>query len=161
MDPYGLLATAPRQSGDGGPSGGRAGAGVERAGDINSLDFAARARRLAEELLTQGDLSVAEEILAPNCIHHAPVPIAPGPAGLSGWVVALRSAFPDLYAIVEDEIAEGVLLVQRLTVSGTQVAPFCRLRAKGRHMSWRVLVVMRAAPDGKLAEHWTSWDRLR
>src|ERR1044071_9557779 len=106
MDSYRVLASAPRQSADGGPSGGYARTGVEHAADIHSVDSPARARRLAEELLTQGDLSVAEEILAPNCIHHAPVRIAPGPAGLSGWVVALRRAFPDLYAIIEDEITE-------------------------------------------------------
>jgi predicted ester cyclase len=135
--------------------------GAEPAADIRSLDLTASARRLAEELLTQGDVSVAEEIVAPNCVHHAPVPLAPGPAGLSRWVIALRRAFPDLYAIIEDEITEGQLVAQRLTVSGTQAAPFCRLHATGRLVSWRVLVVMRAARDGRLEEHWSCWDRLR
>ena len=36
-----------------------------------------RARRIAQELLTQGDLVVAAEIFAPDCTHHVPFPIEP------------------------------------------------------------------------------------
>ena len=32
----------------------------------------ARVRRLPGELLTQGDLAVADELLAPHCASHAP-----------------------------------------------------------------------------------------
>lgn len=53
-----------------------------------------RARRFPEELLTQGDLAVADELLAPDCLHHAPAPLAPGTDGLKRWTRALRRAFP-------------------------------------------------------------------
>jgi hypothetical protein len=32
--------------------------------------------------VTQGDLAAADEVLAPDCVHHAPIPVAPGAAGL-------------------------------------------------------------------------------
>ena len=122
-------------------------------------DLKARARRIPEELLTQGDLAVADEVIAPDCVHHAPVPLAPGPAEVIEWVKALRRTFPDLYALVDDEVAEGATVAQRLTVSGTKGI---RLRGEGlnaRRASWQVLVIVRAGPDGKIWEHWSSWDR--
>lgn len=127
---------------------------------MSSDELKARARRIPEELLTQGDLAVAEEIIAPDCVHHAPVPVAPGAAGLIGWVTALRRAFPDLCAVVEDEVAEGNTVVQRLTVSGTQVGPFAGIPGSDKRVGWRVLVIVRAGPDGRLREHWSCWDRL-
>lgn len=53
-------------------------------------DLTARARRIAQELLTQGDLAVAAEIFAPDCTHHAPIPMVPGPAGVRQWIASLR-----------------------------------------------------------------------
>ena len=47
-------------------------------------ELKARARRLPDELLTQGDLAVADELLAPDCACHAPAALAPGVAGRSG-----------------------------------------------------------------------------
>lgn len=123
-------------------------------------ELKARARRIPEELLTQGDLTVAEEIIAPDCVHHAPVPVAPGAVGLIGWVTALRRAVPDLYAIVEDEVAEGNAVAQRLTVSGTRVGPFGGVPATGKRVSWRVLVIVRSDTNGKVREHWSCWDQI-
>ena len=82
-------------------------------------ELKAHARRVPEELLTQGDLAVADAVFAPDLVHHGPTPHAPGVAGAKQFALALRRAFPDLCAIVEDEIAEGDTVVQRLTLSGT------------------------------------------
>ena len=49
-------------------------------------ELKARARRLAEELLTQGDLAVADELLAPTGSHHAPNTVATGVDGVKSWV---------------------------------------------------------------------------
>lgn len=117
-----------------------------------------RARRFPEELLTQGDLAVADELLTPDCLHHAPAPLAPGTEGLKRWTRALRRAFPDLRAIVEDEIAEGNTVVQRLTLSGTHRGTFLGIPATGRHATWQLVAIQRLGRDGKFAEHWSSPD---
>jgi steroid delta-isomerase-like uncharacterized protein len=119
-----------------------------------------RARRLPEELLTQGDLDIADEVLAPDCLHHAPAPLAPGVEGLKRWARALRRAFPDLRAIVEDEIAEGDTVVQRLTLSGTHRGTFLDIPPTGKRATWQLVAIQRLGPDGKVAEQWASWDRL-
>ena len=121
-------------------------------------ELKARARRLPEELLTQGDLAVAEEFLAPDCLHHAPDPLAPGVAGVQCWVTALRRAFPDLCAVVEAEIAEGDTVAQRITCSGTHEGEFLGIPPTGRRATWQLVAIQRIGPDGKCAEHWSSPD---
>lgn len=123
-------------------------------------ELKAYARRLPDELLTQGDLAVADELIAPDCRHHAPVPLAPGVEGAKRWVTALRRAFPDLRAIVEDEVAEGDMVVQRLMLSGTYEGAFCGVPATGRRATWQLVAIQRIGPDGRCAEHWSTWDQL-
>lgn len=120
----------------------------------------ARARRIAEEVLTQGDLGVTAELIAADCAHAAPQAMAPGPAGLNAWVRGVRRAFPDLRAVVDDEIAEGDAVVMRLSLSGTHEGPFAGRPATGRVVAWSQTELFRAGSDGTFAEHWSLWDRL-
>ena len=121
-------------------------------------ELKARARRVPEELLTQGDLSVADAVFAPDLVHHSPIPHDPGVAGAKQFALALRRAFPDLCASVEDEIAEGDRVVQRLTLSGTHRGEYCGLPPTGRRATWQLVAIQRIGPDGKVAEHWSSPD---
>jgi predicted ester cyclase len=120
----------------------------------------AQARRIAEELLTQGDLAVADELFAPTCRHHAPVPLVPGAGGAKRWATELRRAFPDLWAIVEHEVAEGDAVAQRLTLGGTQNGPFSGMPPSGRRATWQVVEILRVGADGRIAERWSGWDQL-
>jgi len=123
-------------------------------------ELKARARRLPDELLTQGDLAVADELLAPDCACHAPAALAPGVAGAKRWVTQLRRAFPDLSAVVEAEVAEGDTVAQRIACSGTHRGAFLGLPPTGRRASWQLVAIQRVGPDGRVAEYWANWDRL-
>ena len=121
-------------------------------------ELKAHARRVPDELLTQGDLTVADTVFAPDLVCHGLVPHAPGLAGAKQFVLALRRAFPDLCATVEDEIAESDTVVQRLTLSGTHRGEYCGLPPTGRRATWQLVAIQRLGPDGKVAEHWSSPD---
>lgn len=121
-------------------------------------ELKAHARRIPDELLTQGDLAVADAIFAPDLVQHGPLPHAPGVAGAKQLALALRRAFPDLCAIVEDEIAEGDTVVQRLTLSGTHQGEYCGLPPTGRRATWQLVAIQRLGPDGQVTEHWSSPD---
>jgi steroid delta-isomerase-like uncharacterized protein len=129
-------------------------------GAMPTEELKARARRLPDELLTQGDLAVADELLAPDCLHHAPGPLAPGVEGVKRWVRTLRRSFPDLRAIVEDEVVEGDTVVQRLTLSGTHAGEFLGIPPTGKRVTCQLIAIQRLDLGGKVAEHWALWDQL-
>jgi predicted ester cyclase len=117
-------------------------------------DLRIRARRLIEEVLNQGDLAVATELMSPTCVHHVPGgELAPGPASLRDWVSRTHRIFPDFHAIVEDEFAAGDRVAQRITAYGTHAAT-------GRPVEFSVLQIVRAGPDSRIAEHWCCADLL-
>ena len=117
-------------------------------------DLRIRARRLVEEVLNQGDLAVASELMSPTCVHHVPgAELAPGPASLRDWLSRTLRILPDFHAIVEDEFATGDRAALRITAYGTHAAT-------GRAVEFSVLQIVRAGPDGRLAEHWCSADLL-
>lgn len=121
-------------------------------------ELKATARRVPDELLTQGDLAVADAVFAPDLIHHGPLPHAPGVEGTKQYILALRRAFPDLCATVEDEIAEGDRVVLRLTLSGTHQGEYYGLLPTGRRATWQQVAIQRIGLDGKVVEDWSSPD---
>jgi predicted ester cyclase len=122
-------------------------------------DLKSRARRMVEEVLNQGDLAVANELISPDCVHHIPGGLSvPGLAALREWLTLTLSIFPDFHAIVEDEIAEDDLVAQRITCYGTHQGEFSGIRPTGRPVSFQIIEISRAGADGKFAEHWSSAD---
>jgi hypothetical protein len=122
-------------------------------------DLKSRARRIVEEVLNQGDLAVANELISPDCVHHIPGGLSVrGLAALRDWLALTLSIFPDFHAIVEDEIAEHDLVVQRITCYGTHQGEFSGIRPTGRPVAFQIIEISRAGADGKFAEHWSSAD---
>lgn len=120
-----------------------------------------RARRIVEEVFNQGDLAVAHELLSPDCVHHGPgQPPPPGLGAVRDHVARLRRAFPDLHGIVEDEIAEGDRVAQRITCRGTHDGHYLDIPPTGRQVCFEVFEINRVGPDGRFVEHWSSADLL-
>ena len=116
-------------------------------------DLRISARRLVEEVLNQGDLAVANELMSPTCVHHVPgAELAPGPASLRDWLSRTLRIFRDFHAMVEDEFAAGNQVALRITAYGTH-------EGTGQPVEFAVLDIARADPDGRIAEHWCSASR--
>ena len=66
-------------------------------------------RRWFEYLFNEGNLDVADEIIAPDHLNHDPaLPDLPiGPEGQKQLVNLYRSAFPDARITIEEQVAEG------------------------------------------------------
>jgi hypothetical protein len=105
-----------------------------------------------------GDLEVIakaiDEVIAPDVLFHAPVPVgATGAQALrKAWAVLLR-AFPDLHVTVEDVIAEGDKVVARNTVTGTHQGEYRGAGATGRRVTYNEIFIARFA-GGRIAEIW-------
>ena len=115
------------------------------------------AHRLYEEVINQGKLDIADELLAPDSHSHAGAPS--GPEGLERHVSMLRAAFPDLHHSIEDVIAEGNKVVVRTTLSGTHVGDFMGIPATGRQFTQEHIHILRLE-QGKVAEHWAQMDNV-
>jgi predicted ester cyclase len=84
----------------------------------------------------------------------------PGREGLKTMVTALRQAFPDLEYSIDDQIAEGDKVAQRLTARGTLKGEFMGMQPTGKTASWQEFHWHRFDADGLLAEHWDITDSL-
>jgi predicted ester cyclase len=72
----------------------------------------------------------------------------------------LLGGFPDLQVRIEgDLIAEGDLVVARLTLTGTHTGPFAGRDASGRFARWSSIRIYRFA-GGKVVQTWAMQDRL-
>ena len=118
-------------------------------------------RRFYDEFASQGNLSLADELVAEDFVDHNPgVPdIAPGREGMIQVFTAFRSAIPDMRMTVEDQVAEGDRVVSRATVSGTHQGELMGIPATGKSFSIGIIDILRLE-GGKIAEHWGESDTM-
>ena len=117
-------------------------------------------RRTYEELLNGGELSVADELVAPDFVNHeAPPGKDRGPESMRGLATMLRTAFPDLHFTIEDLVAEGDTVAGRVIMSGTHEGPFMGMPPTERFVRQDQMHIVRFR-DGKAIEHWGVRDDL-
>lgn len=118
--------------------------------DKNKALFSARLRGVVEP----GNLSVADELIAPDFINHAASAGSNrGPDSMRVSVTWARNAFPDLHFEIEELVAEGDIVAGRLTVSATHRGPLMGMPPTGRSVRTNNMHFVRFR-DGKAVEHW-------
>ncbi len=120
-----------------------------------ALDAAkARVRLYFERLLNQKDLSVCDEMLAPDFIDHdAPPDTPPGSASTKTFVAQMLAEYPDLHLEVETVIAEGDEVALAAIWHGTHSVWDAPLHRRG-------MVIVRLNAAGQLVERWSSYKDL-
>ena len=77
-------------------------------------------RRLLEEGVDQGNVDVADELLAPDFVDHD---LVPGKVAdiddFKRWVAELQASFSDYHFSIEEQVAEGDKVVTRTIFNGT------------------------------------------
>jgi steroid delta-isomerase-like uncharacterized protein len=117
-------------------------------------------RRWFEEVVSGGELALADELLADDYMLHFPG--MPGPVDREehkGLVTMFRTAFPDWTERVEDVITDGDRVAIRVTGRGTHRGDFQGISATGRVVTASGIGIARIA-DGKIAEAWAAYDAL-
>jgi steroid delta-isomerase-like uncharacterized protein len=114
-------------------------------------------------IFQEGNFVVADEIIAPDFVMHAPgLPpeMPPGPEGAKQYATIVRAGFPDHFEIThEDIMAEGDKVVIRWTARGTHTGEFMGIPPTGKQIMITGMDIFRIA-GGKLVELWQSWDQL-
>ncbi len=137
---------------------GAPGSGKENMSEENK----AIVRRLVEAVFCHGgNPNVIDELLAPTFVRHDPSSEAgevtrEGVKGSIGWI---HAAFPDLYATVEDQVAEGNTVASRWVVSGTHQGQLMGETPTGKRVTFTGITIDRFS-EGRIQEGWVIWDAL-
>jgi steroid delta-isomerase-like uncharacterized protein len=117
-------------------------------------------RRMLDNAFNQGRVAAVDELVAPYGVTHSPAWGMPNNReGLKQLIAMFRSAFPDLYCTVEDEINEGDKLAAHWTLRGTHQGLFLGNPPTSRPIVVQGMIFARTA-DGKIAEGWTLVDQM-
>lgn len=121
----------------------------------------ALARRVFDEVWSQGNLDLADEILTPDFVGRPGGLGEPfkGPAGAKEFIGRLREGFPDITFTIEDTIAEGDLVATRWTATGTHDGEFMGFEPTGRRATIGGMTIQRFE-DGRIVEGWTQPDAV-
>ncbi|HLI09773.1 MAG TPA: ester cyclase [Ktedonobacteraceae bacterium] len=118
------------------------------------------ARRVFDDLFSQGKLDAADEIYAPDhTSHDAQAPGVNGAAAMKHYIGMYRAAFPDLHMAVDDIVAEGDKVVIRWTARGTHRGELMGVPPTGKQAVVTGINIIRVK-DGRVAEEWINWDTL-
>jgi steroid delta-isomerase-like uncharacterized protein len=126
-------------------------------------DYGAQIQAANEELLNQGNVSIARDLFAPSYVAHLTSGDVRGFDFIEQFVTGLRTAFPDLHVEVEILAVDEDRVAWLRTLQGTHQSDFMDVPASGRSITWRDMVVTRYEA-GKIAEEWGVSDhgeRLR
>src|SRR5215207_2475228 len=125
-----------------------------------SMDVKEIARRLIEEPW-RGKLDEVLELVGEDAVAHvagSPAPLT-GKDGFRDFVTTYLTAFPDGTITVDDQIAEGDIVVSRWTGRGTNTGELMGIRPTGRQVTIEGISYARIS-DAKVRETWITWDTL-
>ena len=121
-----------------------------------SLSDAAKAvvRRNTEEVQSCGNFEVFEELFADDFVDHTPQPNSKADkVGVRDLYHRLRAVFPDFYADIHWQAADGELVTTYKTYHGTHQGMFLDVAPTGRKIHFETVDVMRVL-NGKITDHW-------
>lgn len=101
-----------------------------------------------------------KESLAPDFVAH--MPGVPEPMNREAFIQfqgVILSAFPDFAPTLEDQIAEGDKVANRLVFHGTHKGDFQGIPPTGKRVTVTAITIERVA-GGKIVEHWINFDAL-
>lgn len=126
----------------------RLAAALSEKANINVVD------QLYQELFVQGNLEIADEIIAPDFINNDFPEDPPGPEPIRQTSIDLRNAMPDLEITVSQWLAEGDLVASNVTFRGTFTGEFIGAPPTGDPIEWSQIDIHRIDENGQIAEVW-------
>jgi predicted ester cyclase len=98
--------------------------------------------------------------VAPGAVDHV---VPPGmPENVESTVAFFKmfgAAFPDFKYTLQDTIAEGDHVVQRVTCTGTMKGEMMGMKPSGKSATWNEIHIVKMG-GGKIVEHWGTVDQM-
>jgi steroid delta-isomerase-like uncharacterized protein len=116
-------------------------------------------QRILREAFDNGNMAVVDEVLSSDhIVHNSTIGLTNDFDGLKRLILTLRTAFPDLQSMVEDEILEGEKVATHWTLSGTHKGLLMGITPTGMSMEIHGVFFARLV-DGMIAEYWMLIDQ--
>ena len=126
----------------------------------------AAVRRIPLEVFGKGDVSVLDEVLAPDFVDHSFPPGMPqNKDGVRDVVRRVRTAMPDLEMTIDIELRDRDFVVHHVHGHGTNTGPAFGQAPTGRRIVWAETHIYRTRGP-LVVEHWgvvkldTIWREL-
>ena len=112
-------------------------------------------RRIFQQIVVEGDLDLADELLDENYVEH-PEDVL----GRQAWkdrIAMFRRAFPDLSVTIDEMVVDGDRVATRTTIRGTHKEDLMGIAATGRAVEV-IGVDITHLRDGQAVERWGGID---
>jgi steroid delta-isomerase-like uncharacterized protein len=117
-------------------------------------------QRIFDKAFNHGDLAAIDELIAPTGIsHHLSWGMPANRMGLKQVIAMLRTAFPDLQCMIEDEIIQGDKIAAHWTMRGTHKGLFLGNSPTNKPILVQGLIYARIEND-QIMEDWTMFDQM-
>lgn len=112
-----------------------------------------------DDMFNKPDISIADEIFAPNFVAHRPIAPRLNRATYKSVLHGFYTAFPDFRLEINDNFVTGERVVLRVTYYGTHQAYFMGIPATGCQISMPAIGIFRVEND-MVVENWEEFDFL-
>ena len=117
-------------------------------------------RELIQALFTRGDLSAVDRYVAEDFVmHDPPFGVSPDREGMRAAARTIRAAFPDWHSDLHHLVADGDLVAEHFTASGTHRGEVLGVPPSGRTVTLPGMNLFRL-DDGVVVEWWSRLDML-
>jgi predicted ester cyclase len=109
-------------------------------------------RRFYDEFFNGGNLDIADEIIAPDCpLYFGNMFMGTGPEAFKQTRAMMYAGFPDLHLTIEEMVAEGEKVAERLSARGTHEGEFMDVSPTGKRAEWQGQAIFHIS-EGKVLE---------
>jgi len=113
-------------------------------------------RRFYDEFFNGGNLDVANEIIAPDCplyfaLYFGSTFMGTGPEAFKQTRTMMHAGFPDLHWTIEEMVAEGEKVAERLSARGTHEGEFMGVAPTGKRVEFQGQAIFHIS-KGKVLE---------
>ncbi len=117
------------------------------------------ARRCMKEFWGKGNVSVADEIFAEDCLFYVPSapPMGRGPQAVKDFMAYVRSGFEDFDTVVDRVITNGDVAIVYGSGHGIHVGEQLGAPATGHKVTMKGVLTLQII-DGKIVNYQADWD---
>jgi predicted ester cyclase len=120
-------------------------------------------RRFVEQVLntkgSEGIERVRDFLSEDHVNHNDRSERGNGIEGMQNHILAVRRTYPDIEVTIDDQIAEGDLVVSRLTYRGTHAGKWLGIKPTGKKFTLEGAKIVRIR-EGRIVESWGFFNTL-